>query len=38
MYVRTDTGLGWDIPRFKSQSELFHEHIKAIHELNADCL
>ncbi len=32
MYVRTDTGLGWDIPRFKSQSEMFHEHIKAIHE------
>jgi hypothetical protein len=32
MYVRTDTGLGWDIPRFKSQSELFHENINAIHE------
>jgi hypothetical protein len=32
MYVRTDTGLGWDIPRFKSQSEIFHENIKAIHE------
>lgn len=24
MYVRTDIGLGWDIPRFKSQSEIFH--------------
>jgi len=32
MYVRTDIGLGWGIPRFKSQSELFHENIKAIHE------
>jgi hypothetical protein len=32
MYVRTDIGLGWDIPRFKSQSEVFHERLRAIHE------
>lgn len=32
MYVHTDIGLGWDIPRFKSQSEIFHEKIKALHE------
>jgi len=32
MYVRTDTGLGWSIPQFKSQSEIFLEKIKAIHE------
>lgn len=32
MYMRTDTGLGWSIPRFKSQNEIFMEKIKAIHE------
>lgn len=32
MYVSTDIGLGWSIPRFKSQSEIFLEEIKAIHE------
>lgn len=32
MYMRTDLGLGWSIPQFKSQSEIFLEKIKAIHE------
>lgn len=32
MYVRTNIGLGWSIPQFKSQSEIFLEKIKAIHE------
>jgi hypothetical protein len=32
MYVWTNKGLGWDVPRWKSQSEIFFEKIKAIHE------
>lgn len=32
MYVPTDIGLGWSIPRFKTQSEIFLEKIKALHE------
>lgn len=32
MYVQTDMGLGWAIPKVKSQSEIFLEKIKTLHE------